>query len=276
MRRRWTKIGLLVAIRELKKQGIALIPAEVKQTPEGRKIFYSAKSPSHFGSWEAAVEAAGFSYARIKRARARWSRRRVVKELRKAFEAGEDLLSEDFKRKHPQLVKAILSPRVFGSWRKALQAAKLDYETVRRRHFWTREKVLATLSAIAERGEPLNYKHVQANYPGLYRAARRPELFGSWKAALQAAGLQSDARSYQRWTKARIVEEIRRLARSGHRLSQSEVLVTFPALVAAAKSKYHFGSWQAAVEAAGFDYNAHRRRRPKSARQRRRKPSETG
>jgi hypothetical protein len=53
----------------------------------------------------------------------------------------------------------------------------------------------------------------------------------------------------QTWTRESIVAEIHRLDRSGHALSWSQA----PRLLVKS-ADYHFGSWRAAIEAAGLDY----------------------
>jgi hypothetical protein len=79
--------------------------------------------------------------------------------------------------------------RCFGSWCAALQAAAVDPESVKTQVSYTREKVIQT------------QRHCVAGDPGMRRQNRPEEsfvkaarcLFGSWQAALDAAGVARKA-----------------------------------------------------------------------------------
>src|SRR4028118_1077121 len=86
----WTKEKLVEKIRELDKQGVDLSPTAIQRTHGA--LFASARSRSHFGSWRAAIEAAGIPYDQIKRVRQRWSREEIVKQIREFHVKGEELL----------------------------------------------------------------------------------------------------------------------------------------------------------------------------------------
>jgi Arc/MetJ-type ribon-helix-helix transcriptional regulator len=81
------------------------------------------------------------------------------------------------------------------------------------------------------------------------RAGRR--LFGSWLAALHAAGVQGVRREWPVWSKESIVEAICERAGSGKRLNTPEVVRSALSLYQA--SRTHFGGWSEALIAAGFD-----------------------
>jgi len=61
-------------------------------------------------------------------------------------------------------------------------------------------------------------------------------------------------RGTKQWTRQRIVEEIRQMHSSGVDLSQRNVMQVN------GRGRY-YGTWRAAVEAAGIDYDTVRRRR---------------
>ena len=264
----WTREEILSRLRELHQQGVKLVPSEMQRREP--RLFYIARSKSYFGTWRQAVAAAGLSYQRIKRSASRWSPERVKRDLARHFEVGEDLLSKAFRKQHPKLIEVARSKSTFGGWRQALEAAGLDPEEVRKRHFLSAERLIEELQSMAERGEAVTSRAVRQSRPELYRAARRPETFGSFQAALVAAGLaQEKPKQRIRWSRDLIVRGIQLLARRGVGLSQQQALAIAPALVAAAKSRRYFGSWGKAVEAAGFDYAKHTQRRRKGTRGRR-------
>lgn len=257
---RWTAEKIIATIRELHEQGVDLSPTGIRKTHSA--LFSAARSKSHFGSWRTAIQRAGLDYSKIKRGEQVWSRQKIVRALQRAYEQGEDLLSSRFKQRNKKLYSAACARRYFGSWRKAIEAAGLAYHRIRGQHFWSREKIVATIRELHRQGHRLCWSAVNQDYPSLYRAARRRENFGSWKMALRAAGVgTAEPAGGTQWTTKRIIEEIRRLHRSGEDLSQKAVIRRHGALLAAAKSVRYFGTWRAAVEAAGIDYNSVRRRR---------------
>jgi len=183
----WTREKLIQTIRELHEQGVDLSPTAIQQTHSA--LFASARSRSHFGSWRTAIEAAGLSYDGIKRLKQRWSHDEIVRQIREHHAKGSDLLDPKFKIKNRNLYLAACAHRYFGSWRRAIHAAGLDHESMREDHIWTRRRILDTIQDMSQRGEPLNWAHIEEHCPGIYRAARRRENFGSWHHALMAAGI---------------------------------------------------------------------------------------
>lgn len=186
-KRKWTEARLIREIRRLQAGGVDLSPTGVRQTHG--PLFSAARSRSHFGSWKAAIEAAGLDYAKIKRGEQVWSQERVTAAIREAAERGEDLLSLDFKNRHKKLYSAACAGRYFGSWRRALIAAGLDYDAMRSEHFWSKARIVGEIGRRHREGLGLNWSSIDQTDPGLYRAARRKENFGSWRAAVAAAGI---------------------------------------------------------------------------------------
>jgi hypothetical protein len=109
--------------------------------------------------------------------------------------------------------------------------------------------------------QPLNYGDIQRGNLRLLRAAMR--YFGSWKSAIEFAGLDYDEiRRYRVWTADRIVEQIRAYYEQGRDLSWRHVSTELdPPLAAAAVRQNRFGNWNAALAAAGLDYEEIRRHR---------------
>ncbi len=126
---------------------------------------------------------------------------------------------------------------------------------------WNKDAIALEILRLYTAGQALSYGEVQKGNLRLLRAATRH--FGSWKAAIEFAGLDYDRiRRYQVWTEERIVERIRQHHRAGRDLSWRHVSTTLdPSLAAAAIRPHRFGSWERALEAAGLEYSEIRRHR---------------
>lgn len=133
----------------------------------------------------------------------------------------------------------------------AVEAAGLDYGRFRRRESWNKDKVLARINELQMRNAALNAGAVERGSARLFAAACTH--FGSWSKAIEAAGLDySSIRRQRRWSRALVIEEIRRIGLAGLRLGTTvAVRSEFRALHAAAVR--FFGSWAKAVRAAGAD-----------------------
>lgn len=183
----WTKDRLIKEIQRLHKEGQDLSPTAIQGSNSA--LFSSARSRSHFGSWRAAIEAAGLDYDQLKRVKQRWNREEILQRIREMHAQGHDLLDPKFKVKNRSLYLAACAHRYFGSWRRAVSAAGLDHEEMRESRVWTRTRILRTIQELSVEGKPLGWAYIEEHEPGIYRAARRKENFGSWVGALQAAGV---------------------------------------------------------------------------------------
>ena len=83
--------------------------------------------------------------------------------------------------------------RHFGSYDKALRAAKVDPQDVRRRRTWTKPQVVAAMKSASRSGRNLADSSVRRENPALYGAAVR--LFGTFTAARKAAGVKYKRRT---------------------------------------------------------------------------------
>jgi len=106
--------------------------------------------------------------------------------------------------------------------------------------------------------KPLNSSYFARNYPAVYAAAER--IFGSWKNAIEACGLDySTIRKYRVWSKEIIIREIKKRRKNGQSLNSKYAYKTDRPLYMAAMKRYK--NWGTAVIAAGIDYGKIRLRR---------------
>ncbi|MFQ6098605.1 MAG: hypothetical protein ACE5O2_12835, partial [Armatimonadota bacterium] len=125
------------------------------------------------------------------------------------------------------------------------------------RRKWTKERIIQEILALHKAGEPLSTRNMaRLGYSGMVTTSYKPELFGGWRKAIRAAGLDPTkvCRRQRKWTRERIIERIQELHEAGQDLSHSAAKQNHQYLVVVAADEEAFGSWRAAVEAAGIKY----------------------
>jgi 5,10-methylene-tetrahydrofolate dehydrogenase/methenyl tetrahydrofolate cyclohydrolase len=123
---------------------------------------------------------------------------------------------------------------------------------------WNETMICRHITKSHEKGTPLNYLYYVREYPDVHAAADR--LFGSWKNAIEACGFNyKDIRKYQTWSKAKVLEEIKKAHKNGEALSSNYIQANKKPLYMAAVKR--FKNWGKAITAAGIDYNKIRLRR---------------
>lgn len=101
--------------------------------------------------------------------------------------------------------------------------------------------------------------NVSKEHPKLYLKARR--LFGSWKKALEACGIDYEkTRNHRKWSRERVIRQIKELDLKGYSLRPKDLRGNGTVSLISAAS-YHFGSWRKAVEASGICYSCGRKKR---------------
>ena len=120
---------------------------------------------------------------------------------------------------------------------------------------WTRRTIIEEIRRLHGRGEELNYSSAEEHHLNLVRAAAWH--YGTWKRAIETAGLSYDEISkYRRWSRERIIAGIRDYQAAGGDLSWRVISAEgAPALAAAAvRENVGYDTWFEAVTAAGIDY----------------------
>ncbi len=117
------------------------------------------------------------------------------------------------------------------------------------RRTWTREQIIRLILEREAAGRSLTTGDKGVD-PQLASAARR--TFGSWRNAILAAGIPPErVLLWERWSPAKILAQIRAIARRRKPLSMVQVKHRFHSLLSAARRR--FGSWSKAAVAAGVD-----------------------
>ena len=94
-------------------------------------------------------------------------------------------LQDKYKHSYEQVIW------IFGDWDKALHAAGLNPEKMRKRSTWDEEKIIMKIHAMHKRHLPLYAKYAMDNHGKLFKAALRQ--FGSWDNAVVATGVTKKA-----------------------------------------------------------------------------------
>jgi hypothetical protein len=193
--------------------------------------------------------------------RVAWDKERIVTALRQLYKKGDDLSYNRLAKRQQSLVSA--AAYHFGSYRKAIERAGIDYASVTRRPRWTKQAIITQIKQAKRNGEDLHWSAVTRRRDELGLAAfasLQPRLFGRWDRALQAAGLDADdVAMYRKWDRHSILFELRQLARDKEPLNSGAIQKSDPGLHAAAVR--HFGSYDAALRAAKLEPSEHRQRR---------------
>jgi hypothetical protein len=122
----------------------------------------------------------------------------------------------------------------------------------RKNRKWTKQMVADEIRQWDGQGKLLYSHNVRKQFQELLAAGIR--YHGSWKAAVEAAGIPYDeVRKYQNWSKDVIVAKIQELYQQGVDLSfRSMMLSTYNSMVYAAIRPNHFGCWKEALASAGL------------------------
>lgn len=190
-----------------------------------------------------------------------WNRNKIIQKIRQLNKAGQDLSYNAMCRKHQALVSA--SAYHMGSYRRAVEAAGIDYASVLRRPRWTKAMIIQIIKQATRAGEDLHWSAVTRRRDEVGKAAfasLQPRLFGRWDRALHGAGLDADTVSrYRKWDRNAIIYELKARVADDEAMNSGALQQEDPGLHAAAVR--HFGSYDAALKAAKVKPDDVRRRR---------------
>jgi hypothetical protein len=191
----------------------------------------------------------------------RWTKEQIIREIKRLHKSGADLSYTGLARRRQPLLSA--AAYHYGSYRRAVERAGIEYEQFLRRPRWTKQAIITLIKQARRRGDDLHWSAVTTRNDELSRAAfasLQPRLFGKWVRALHAAGLDADDVSmYRTWDRNTVLFELRERRSNGDNLNSADVQREEPALHAAIIR--HFQSHDRALRAAGINPQDVRRRR---------------
>ena len=254
----WVNASKDDIVRELRRREHAGEPLRISKVGHekwGKAL--GSRATFHFGSWHEALLAAGVAPAPV-----RWgywataSAEDVLAEIRRRQQAGESLKQRIIARESRGGGLLARAKELFGSWAGALTAAGLKLPPGSRSPWPEASKtaVLAEIQRRARAGETLRVDLIfkeQWGAPLIWRARR---LFGSWKAAREAAGITPPPGTTNPWSgagRAEILAEIRRRDRAGESLVAIDVRGQRWGHTLLERARDLFGSWAGGILAAG-------------------------
>ncbi len=187
-----------------------------------------------------------------------WSKEIITQEIQRLHSEGEPLYSHHIRKTYQELLAAGM--RYFGGWKEAVKESGFSYDEVRRYNKWSNEKIVETIQKLYREGVDLSFRSLSlSQYAPTVYAAIRAQHFGSWRKALESAGLPTqEIYRYRSWDDQIIIDEIKMLHARGVDLSSKRMDDSSNTLIATARRR--FGTWEKAVSDAGIDYSTVRRR----------------
>ena len=189
----------------------------------------------------------------------RWTRKSIIAEINRLHEAGEPLNYSTAETTHLNLVRA--AAWHFGTWRHAVEAAGINYESLSRYQRWSKPRIVERIRDLHKQKQDLSWRAVSTQIdPRLAAAALRPGGYKSWREAVTAAGIDVEGIArYKVWDEARVLKAIRARKRAGAPMFSKSLQTEDQGLFCAARRR--FGSWDAALSAAGLNVEKIRLRR---------------
>jgi hypothetical protein len=246
----WSREKVVAELRRLQKQ-----KADVSFTARRGTSLWTA-SIRYFGSYRAAVEAAGIRYQLIWRRRlSKWNKPKICEQLRQLHRAKRDISSRTLRKTRSSLHAAAI--HWFGSYREAIAAAKIDYERVSRRskNCWCRDTVIKEIQRLHKLGQPMHHAAIERTHSPLVTVAYR--FFGTYRKAVTAAGinyLDVRIRPQRTWSRTRVRGELQKMHRRRTGMWERQVRRQQSYLPRAARQLY--GTYHAAARVAGIKRSA--------------------
>jgi len=231
----WSKELTIECLKALARRNILLNPSSVnadipavkdilsqitKKDVVGTSLVNSARK--QFGSWKAALKAAGFDPIKLKNPTQRWSKEIIIQCIQEVSKADLPLnwgnISSDKENEIEQILFRVTGRKVskvalstsassyFGSWRNALSEAGLNSEKyIRIRSYWTKALVIKCLQALYNANIQVSGLKVSKDrspetrkilselcnrsISGTALSTAAIKLMGSWDNALKETGL---------------------------------------------------------------------------------------
>lgn len=192
--RLWSKKLVIESILIRAKKGLPL-SAKIVYEQDPCLCRHARKYWGKHG-WQKALSLAGFNPHDVRKVF--WTKQRIIKMICERWERKLPLNTACLRKKENGCCGLLVSgTRIFGSWKKAIESAGLDYDRIRLIEWWNEEKIIRKIKFLAGKGIRLNVKDMH-RIKGSF-LSRGIRFFGIWSKALAAAGI--DYRNhYKNWS----------------------------------------------------------------------------
>src|SRR3989344_432225 len=186
MSTKWTAEMIISAVKERHDSGKSMRYLDVAKDGD-RRIYNAAMTVFGDRGWEKARTLAGIP-ATDPDPRIIWTKETIVDEIHRLQKSGIALNHASLQENGLESFRTG-ARKVFGSWAKAIAAAGLNYDEIRkiRRGFWSAEEVKKQIKLLETQGVRLNSQYIQANHTALFAASL--VHYGCWSRAVEAAGI---------------------------------------------------------------------------------------
>jgi len=251
---RWDRDAIVAALRDHRAKGLPMRPKAVERSNPR----LSDAIRRYFTSFNAALRAAGVELDAPAPPHVLWDRARIIAALADRRSRGLPLNTGAIQKSDSALAGAIY--KRFHSHDAALLAAGIDRASVRKASPWDKARVVAALRARRDAGMGLSMRVIAREDMPLSGGIAR--CFGTCDAAVRAAGIDPDVacQRVRRWSKDGILDALLRRQAKGLAMNAGAVSKSRSGLYVA--TSHHFGSYDAALRAAGIDPDPLRQRRP--------------
>ncbi len=252
------KWGKEKVVKTILNRKIEDLPLNSNFVQLNEQLLYAAAC-KYFKGWRQAIEASGLDYNQIRKVFLRtWSKKAIVAEIKRRKRKGLSVNGETVSSEDRGLYNAARRHFGIGGWKKALLFAGINPKDIDPNRKWTKRRILSRIRKLHRAGLPVyGYALIKSGQQNLVAGAEK--YFGSWRKAIEAAGLQwkkvRGVKKFYWWTPDRVKSQIRYWANRGESLSLNSFRKDHGDLVGAAI--LHFESWSQAVYASGIDYLAH-------------------
>jgi hypothetical protein len=248
--------AILAELRQRKRVGESLRSSRVAKEKWGRAL--RDRAEKLFGSWNAALRAAGIEPLKENSPWGRASEDAILAEIRRRERAGESFQTTKVEREKwgsPLMNRVRV---LFGSWTVALLKAGVQLPPGLTSPWIKADRavILSEIRGRARASESLRYSKVAAEPWGTALLKRAETLFDSWNAALLAAGVEPPDAVVSPWptaSKAAILREIRRRMRAGKSVRFTDIQQEKWGKPLLRRGGTLFSSWNATLLAAGIE-----------------------
>lgn len=178
----WTEEQIIKTLRAMDASGSDLSYQSMRKSKIGPALDHATSRV--FGGYYRALDAAGVDVSKYQKFRhGYWSRGKVIQLLHQyvARYGNLDLMPKRDLNLHAACY------REFGSFKKAILEAKLDYRSLLSKKQWTQEEIKQEIMQLHQMGEDMSSSNAANHFTDLHQAAGAH--FGSWENALRNAGL---------------------------------------------------------------------------------------